>query len=512
MKSVPTTTLKVGCWMLDVLLLLLLPLSAHAQEQPFVITVIDDQTGRGVPLVELKTTNETRQYTDSAGVLAFREPGLMNQRVFFTVASHGYEFPKDGFGIHGVALETKPGGSATLKIKRVNVAERLYRVTGQGIYAESFIAGKSAPIQNPLLNGKVMGQDSIQRVIYKGKIRWFWGDTGRPAYPLGNFGMSGAVSDLPQNGGLDPSVGVNLKYFTNDEGFSRPMIDLPGPGVQWADGFTVLKDDRGEEVLVAKNDTRRGLEALLARNLIVYDDRRDIFKRLKELDLNEPLCAQGHTFQHDGYVYFTTPAYPVLRVRPNLSSFQTPAEYEGFTCLAPGSRYDRDNPNLDRDAAGKLVWGWKKNTPHVTVEQQRDFIKSGKIKADEAWYRLKDADTNQEVHAHAGTVNWNEYRKRWVMIAAQLGGKPSMLGEIYYAEADKPEGPWLQAKKVVTHDRYSFYNPAHHPFFDQQGGQIIYFEGTYTFTFSRKDDPTPRYDYNQVMYRLDLADPRLKLP
>jgi hypothetical protein len=40
---------------------------------------------------------------------------------------------------------------------------------------------------------------------------------------------------------------------------------------------------------------------------------------------------------------------------------------------------------------------------------------------------------------------------------------------------------------------------------------VIYFEGTYASTFSRKEDPTPRYDYNQVMYRLDLSDPRLKL-
>ena len=36
---------------------------------------------------------------------------------------------------------------------------------------------------------------------------------------------------------------------------------------------------------------------------------------------------------------------------------------------------------------------------------------------------------------------------------------------------------------------------------------MIFFEGTYTTTFSGNDDPTPRYDYNQVMYRLDLADP-----
>jgi hypothetical protein len=64
----------------------------------------------------------------------------------------------------------------------------------------------------------------------------------------------------------------------------------------------------------------------------------------------------------------------------------------------------------------------------------------------------------------------------------------------------------------VTHEQYSFYNPAQHPFFDQEGGRLIYFEGTYAETFSGNPCPTPRYDYNQVMYRLDLADPRLKRP
>lgn len=48
--------------------------------------------------------------------------------------------------------------------------------------------------------------------------------------------------------------------------------------------------------------------------------------------------------------------------------------------------------------------------------------------------------------------------------------------------------------------------------FDQEGGRIIDFEGTYTATFSGNKDPTPRYDYNQVMYQLDLTDKRLALP
>src|SRR3954466_7054604 len=97
------------------------------------------------------------------------------------------------------------------------------------------------------------------------------------------------------------------------------------------------------------------------------------------------------------------------------------------------------------------------------------------------------------------------------MIAVQAGGT-SYLGEVWFAEADTPLGPWVYARKVVTHEKYSFYNPKQHPFFDQDGGRVIYFEGTYTTGFSGNTDPTPRYDYNQVMYRLDLADGRLNLP
>jgi hypothetical protein len=40
---------------------------------------------------------------------------------------------------------------------------------------------------------------------------------------------------------------------------------------------------------------------------------------------------------------------------------------------------------------------------------------------------------------------------------------------------------------------------------------VIYLEGSYGNTFSGNPHPTPYYNYNQIMYRLDLADPRLKL-
>src|SRR5439155_16047468 len=92
--------------------------SEPAAVKPFKIRVVDAQTGRGVPLVELKTVNNLRYYTDSNGVAAVREPDLMGQTVYFHIKSHGYEYPKDGFGFRGKALAVAEGVSAELKIQR----------------------------------------------------------------------------------------------------------------------------------------------------------------------------------------------------------------------------------------------------------------------------------------------------------------------------------------------------------------------------------------------------------
>src|SRR5439155_12843129 len=68
-------------------------------------------------------------------------------------------FAKDGFGFAGKMLRTTPGGSAKLSVKRINIAERLYRVTGASIYADSLLTGAKAPIEEPVLNGQVIGSE-----------------------------------------------------------------------------------------------------------------------------------------------------------------------------------------------------------------------------------------------------------------------------------------------------------------------------------------------------------------
>ncbi|MGB9434945.1 MAG: hypothetical protein WBQ89_22060 [Candidatus Acidiferrum sp.] len=112
--------------------LLSLALPAGAAQRPadyFKIVVVDQDTGRGVPLVELRTTYEVSYYTDSNGIVAFYEPGLMNQSVWFSVQSQGYEYPQDFLGSHGTTLEITPGRLA-LDDPRLFLPAPLYRVAG----------------------------------------------------------------------------------------------------------------------------------------------------------------------------------------------------------------------------------------------------------------------------------------------------------------------------------------------------------------------------------------------
>jgi hypothetical protein len=484
--------------------------------RPFRIEVVDDETGRGVPLVELRTVNQIRYVTDSNGVVAFDEPGLRGRKVFFHIKSHGYEFPKDGFGNRGLAIETLPGGSARIRIKRLNIARRLYRVTGAGIYRDSLLTRTPVPISEPVLNGQVLGQDSVLTAIFEGKIFWFWGDTNRPGYHLGNFHVPGATSELPGKGGLDPSRGVNLSYFVNAEGFARATCEIPGPGPTWITGLVVLRDRQGTERMFADYVKIRPPMETYQRGPVEFDPRTRTFQKRSEFPIDLAAYAGehpgGHPFvRREGdvdFIYYCSP-YPLVRVPADADSLADPRTWEAFTCLDPGTRFDQQK--LDRGPDGRLRYGWKKQTQLLSQEQQGKLVRAGRIKDDETLLNLRDVLTGKTVLAHGGSVSWNAYRRRWVMIAVEALGS-SFLGEIWYAEADTPLGPWVHARKIVTHDDYSFYNPKHHSMFDQEGGRIIYFEGTYTSTFSGNKDPTPRYDYNQVMYQLDLADERLALP
>ncbi|MCI0539302.1 MAG: hypothetical protein L0Z50_29190 [Verrucomicrobiales bacterium] len=468
-------------------------------------------------MVELQTTSSIRYHTDSNGLIAFHEPGLMNRKVWFGVSANGYEFPPDGFGMRGVTLETKQGGSARPKIKRINIAERLYRITGQGIYRDTVLLGRNPPIAEPLLNAEITGQDGHpERHLSRQAVLVLWRH-GEIVLRAGELSMTGATTDLPAK--LDPSVGFALKYFTGKDGFARSMSPIEGEDVVWLFGVVVIPDETGRERMLAYFQRRRGLGAVLENGFVVYNEEKDAFEKLKTVPLDPPIYPQLYSSrgQRDRteHLYFNLP-YPVLRVKADWKSYLDLSSYQSYTCLKLGTRYSKDQVELDRDSSGKLVWAWKKDTQPLKPKDQEELIAAGKMKREESPFRLQDADSGKPILLNNCSCFWNDYRKRYIMIASEEEGA-TKLGEVWYSEADQPEGPCVQARKIITHaskkdDAHDFYNPTHHPFFDQKGGQIIYLEGSYANTFSGNPHPTPYYEYNQIMYRLDLSDPRLKLP
>ena len=78
----------------------LIPPTAMAEAvKPCRIEVIEKGSGWPVPLVELRTTHNLSFITDNAGVIAMDAPELMGKQTWFTVIGHGYDAPKDGFGL-----------------------------------------------------------------------------------------------------------------------------------------------------------------------------------------------------------------------------------------------------------------------------------------------------------------------------------------------------------------------------------------------------------------------------
>ena len=256
----------------------------------FGIHVVDAATGRGVPLITLTTTGHGAHITDNAGWIAFQEPELMERDVFFHVSGPGYTVPKDGFGYAGVRLTPKAGATGEVKITRVNLAERLYRVTGEGRYRDSTLLGRPAPIAYPNFGG-VAGQDSVQAVPWQGRVFWLWGDTNVPGYPLGNFHCTCAWSDLPSRGGFEPGRGIALEYLTDAEGALRRMVPSTEPGVVWVFGLLVVPDVAGGEHLVGHFGRFKDLGTRLAHGFVEFDAMPGHFVVRKTLEA-------GHRWQH----------------------------------------------------------------------------------------------------------------------------------------------------------------------------------------------------------------------
>ncbi|NQV29011.1 MAG: hypothetical protein HQ518_32045 [Rhodopirellula sp.] len=432
--------------------------------EPCRINIVDEDNGWPVPLVELRTTHNVKFVSDNAGIIAFDLPELLGRKTWFSVEGHGYSVPKDGFGYRGVRLTPRSGETLTVKVQRQLPAKRLGRITGGGIFGESQKLGLHLDWHEQ----GILGCDSVQNAVHNGKLFWGWGDTVLSGYPLGRFHMIGATTERQPLKSFEPPVHLRFDYFVDEAEIPRNVAQMPGKGPTWLGGYASLPDKGGRHRLVATYAKIEPPLDVYEYGLCVWDDEQNDFKKLRSLwkkSDSSPLppdVPQGHpVFWKDDagqqWILFGDP-FP---------SIKCPATFEAWT-----------DPET-----------WQKLTPQASVP-------------------VRQGDTL--VKPHRGAIAWNSYRKKWVVIFTEYGGKPSLLGELWLAESDAPSGPWENAVKVVTHSKYTFYNPQLHSEWTSAESPMLLFEATYTKTFSKTSESTPRYDYNQVLYRLDLDDPAFR--
>ncbi len=427
------------------------------------IEVVDKQNGWPVPLVRLHTTNDEVLVTDNAGVAAFGLPEFMGRETWLEVSGDGYELPKDGFGNRGVRFVPKPGGSLRIEVERKIIAKRLGRLTGAGLFAESQQFGQFKDWRE----SGVAGSDTVQMTEYKGRLFWTWGDTGVFNYPLGIFDTSSATTPLKPLKAFQPPVALAYDYFRNKAGGIRGVAPMAGPGPTWVSAYARLKDRNAKEHLVCMYAKIPEMLTPGELGLAEWSDADakfvpilQIWKKSSAHPKPPELYPDGHpAFWKDGtgkeWLYFGGPP-----------KFRCPATYEA----------------------------WKNPAAWESVRQPDE---------------LEAADGSGKAAIAAGAIAWSGYRKRWVLIFQQKFGKPSAFGEIWYAEGKTPAGPWGKAVKVLSHENYTFYNPQIDFQLTPADSPVLLFEGTYTAEFADHAVKTPRYNYNQMLYRLDLDDPAL---
>ena len=91
--------------------------------------------------------------------------------------------------------------------------------------------------------------------------------------------------------------------------------------------------------------------------LAEFDPATNRFERKKVFESgteHKHFYPGGQTFEATEagktYVYFTTP-FPLTRVLATPEALSELENYESYTCLKPGSRFDQ--AQIDRDASGK---------------------------------------------------------------------------------------------------------------------------------------------------------------
>jgi hypothetical protein len=392
------------------------------------------------------------------------------------------------------------------------------------------------------------------------RVRWFFGDT---VCVLGTdcsvFEMTSAHSSAAE----DARFALNLTYEANSDGSVRPVAQYFSPlgqatwiqglfpasnasGIIYGNFASILpKENRNWDVaavgITRWDESKARFCKVCPDGTCDYEANR--WSGACDYDLASRAVWPGgmaHLFTSGGveHAYFEN----YTRVGTETQLAEDPSTYEAFTPILPGTDF------VERDESGRVVYRWRTGAPPYTpelhfaiqkrvcstwlapgpapspctltkdrLEPRRTILTPGEL----LFAETRDIVTGQGLFSRFTTnglpasdsIAWNPHRERFTRIIGNYNASSS-LGDVYYGESDTPVGPFVYARRVVNHDRYTFYNPTQYPFFARDGGRQIFFGGTHTLDYVSPPPPppTPRDHYNMFMYQLDLDDPRTFVP
>ena len=457
---------------------------------------VDTADNRPIPLVIGTATDNTTVVSDNGGYISIPVNLPKGTAFYLQVQSPGYDIPPDGFGYRGIRLVV---GSPIerIKVRRINIAQRSGRTTGIGKYIHAQTLGVIGQVTETPLTG----MDSVQTAELQGTRFVFFGDTNWSGYPLGNFKTTTGIVKTQSK---LPNCPYSIDYNTDIKGFPKSSILENGDesGVVWISGVIRVGDE-----IVGYANRRKSLQQQLAHGFVRWNPTKKLFSDFQPLPETSWKHLDGHPilYQDEGvdYVMFGH-AIPNFRVKADVRAIRSGLTFETYSCLLP-------NGDVDYDEKRAPIWRWRSDGTPIDSEREASLIKRGTLAREQCKFLLTEHATKRMVIPHRGSVRWNAFIQRWVLVFTAINEPDSMLGELYIAAATTPTGPWTPCIRIATHPRYSFYNPVHHSWLDKQRGKVITIEGTYTMSFSGNSVPTPHYEYNQLTYQVDLSDVRLAI-
>ncbi len=430
----------------------------------------------------VRLSNGVEHITDSAGWIRIEEPGLMHSRILVDVSSPGYRMPPGDKSAAGLEIALSPASEITVPLVRVDIAQRIYRVTGTGIYRDSELLKREVPL--PLGNhaAGLVSAWGVQRAALGTKVLWCWRQALLSNERNPSLNVVGAWSDHPEHGGLDPTQGIHYSYHTSGSDQAHSLLTADEPGGIWMEGLTSVPDESGKLQLVA-HYTREGTKGERAEHGIAIWTEQKRFERIVILgDEYEWQFPAGQCVTRRGedaeWCYF---AAPFCRVRcpARLDAVRNPGSYQALA-------WDRNQQKHT----------WQQERPPLTQREESVGVADGSIT--QPLTQVENATTRRPVSIQESSIEWNPHHRCYVMIAS------SADGDLWFSESPHIQGPWKNAIRILSADPGKCAAPVQHPFMNQEGGRIIWFETAYL------ESSLPRYDGTELMYRLDLADLRLK--